>query len=176
MGKRVLNNDTNRRYSSHRRPRLLGFAMGTAMWVSSAATSTSILALQPHPTGNDVLRRWQSVSPPSFLIQWLAITLIQQVKNIPDSVLFTGIALCSALYAASCMHVYHTAPRSVSITLTACILLVFLETVWNGLNVTPVERLAVVLPSLVNIGLSWILVHQSRELPKIVLEGLEPEV
>ena len=63
-----------------------------------------------------------------------------------------------------------------SITLTACILLVFLETVWNGLNVTPVERLAVVLPSLVNIGLSWILVHQSRELPKIVLEGLEPEV
>lgn len=163
MGKRVLNNDTNRRYSSHRRPRLLGFAMGTAMWVSSAATSTSILALQPHPTGNDVLRRWQSF-------------ISQQVKNIPDSVLFTGIALCSALYAASCMHVYHTAPRSVSITLTACILLVFLETVWNGLNVTPVERLAVVLPSLVNIGLSWILVHQSRELPKIVLEGLEPEV
>ncbi|EMD67010.1 hypothetical protein COCSADRAFT_33917 [Bipolaris sorokiniana ND90Pr] len=165
MGKRVLNNDTNRRYSSHRRPRLLGFAMGTAMWVSSAATSTSILALQPHPTGNDVLRRWQSRK-----------FISQQVKNIPDSVLFTGIALCSALYAASCMHVYHTAPRSVSITLTACILLVFLETVWNGLNVTPVERLAVVLPSLVNIGLSWILVHQSRELPKIVLEGLEPEV
>lgn len=60
--------------------------------------------------------------------------------------------------------------------LTACILLVFLETVWNGLHVTPVERLAVVLPSMVDIGLSWILVHQSRALPIIVLEGRESEV
>ena len=74
------------------------------------------------------------------------------------------------------MHVYCTAPRSVAIVLTACILPVFFETVWNGLNVTPVERLGVVLPSLINIGLSWIFFHQSRELPDLVLEERKSEV
>ncbi|RII24144.1 hypothetical protein CUC08_Gglean012977 [Alternaria sp. MG1] len=164
MGKRVLNNDTSRRYPVYGLPRLLlRFATGTTMWVSSAAASTSILALQPHPSGNDVLRRWQSF-------------VTQRVKDIPDSILFTSIALCSALYAASCMHIYCTAPRPVAIVLTACILLVFLETVWNGLDVTPVERLAVVLPTMIDFGLSWILVHHSRKLPDLVLEGRKSEV
>jgi hypothetical protein len=45
----------------------------------------------------------------------------------------------------------------------ACILLVFFEACVNSLQVTPVERLAVVLPSLINIGLSWTIVHRSWE-------------
>lgn len=76
MGKRVLNNDTSRRYPVYGLPRLLlRFATGTTMWVSSAAASTQILALQPHPSGNDVLRRWQSVSPLSFLVRHPLTTL-----------------------------------------------------------------------------------------------------
>ena len=50
-----------------------------------------------------------------------------------------------------------------AIVSTVCILLVFFESCLNGLRVTPVERLAVVLPSLINIGLSWLILHRLRE-------------
>lgn len=61
------------------------------------------------------------------------------------------------------MQIYCTAPQAVAIISAACILAVFFEAFLNSLNVTPVERLAVVLPSLINIGLSWTIVHRPRE-------------
>lgn len=160
-----MNNETGRRYTVPRWPRvlLLRLATGTVMWVSSAATSTAVLGLQPQPSGNDVLRRWQTFAA-------------QPVADASDSTLATGIAFCSALYAGSCMLIYCTAPRTVAIVSTACILLVFSETLWNSLNVSLVERLAVILPSFTNVGLSSVLVHRSKEQPDLVLEGRKSEV
>ncbi|KAF2624681.1 hypothetical protein BU25DRAFT_132083 [Macroventuria anomochaeta] len=151
MEKRDFVENRSRRAPAYRRARLLvDFGIGLAMWISSATTSTIIVALQAQPSRNVLLRRWQEL-------------VVEPVEGISESVLFSCIALGSTVYTASCMRIYCTAPRSVAIVSAACILLVFSEACLNGLRVTPVERLAVVLPTLINIGLSWVILHRLRE-------------
>ncbi|KAF2654242.1 hypothetical protein K491DRAFT_759092 [Lophiostoma macrostomum CBS 122681] len=151
MEKRDLAANSRSGASTHRRVRLLiDFGTGIAMWISSTTTSTIILALQAQPSTNIFLRRWQKLAA-------------KPVEGVSGPVLFSCITLCSTVYVAACMQLYCTAPGSVAMISAACILLVFFEACLNGLEVTPVERLAVVLPSLINIGLSWTVVHRLRE-------------
>jgi len=149
--KQDLVESSSRGISAHRRVRVLvDIGTGIAMWISSTTTGTIILALQAQPSSNVILRRWQQLAA-------------KPVEGVSEQVLFSCITFCSTVYAASCMQIYCTAPRPVAIVSAACILLVFFETCLNSLKVTPVERLAVILPSLINIGLSWIIVRRLRE-------------
>lgn len=77
------------------------------------------------------------------------------IKSCSAAVLLGGIALCTVGYSTSCMHAYSkTAGRS-TIAAATCIILVLIESLWNGLNVDPLERLMVILPIAINAGLTW---------------------
>jgi hypothetical protein len=88
--------------------------------------------------------------------------LIRQLSN---TVLIGSIAVCTVGYATSCMYIYYRAPRLVALTAAVCITLVLLESLWNGLRITPVERLAVVMPMAINVGLTWSLHRQKSNHP-----------
>lgn len=83
--------------------------------------------------------------------------LASPIQQSPSVALLCGIAFCTVGYAMACMHAYSRAPSLVALAATICIVLVFLEGFWNRISVTPVERLAVVMPVAVNIGLTWAL-------------------
>lgn len=100
----------------------------------------------------------------------------QPVEGASVQVIFACITLCSTIYAASCMRIYCTAPRAVATVSAVCILLVFFEAVFNSLQVTLVERLAVVLPTLVNIGLTWTIVLRHRKRCEIALPSSKLDV
>ena len=55
------------------------------------------------------------------------------------------------------MYAYTRSPTRVAMAATICIALVLLETLWNGLCISPPERLMVVLPMIVNAGLTLVL-------------------
>jgi len=59
------------------------------------------------------------------------------------------------------MYAYCRAPSLVAFSASVCIALVFIEGLWNGLHINLVERLAVLMPTAVNMGLTWAL-HRQR--------------
>jgi len=163
-GKRELVRRSSWETSAHRRPGLLiDLATGIATWTSSTTLSTIVVALQDQPSENPIIRKWQKVAT-------------QPVEGASVQVIFACITLCSTIYAASCMRIYCTAPRAVATISAVCILLVFFEAVFNSLQVTLVERLAVVLPTLVNIGLSWTIVLRHRKRSDIALPSSKLDV
>lgn len=50
------------------------------------------------------------------------------------------------------MAAYHQNPSIVAITSALCITAVLIEGLWNGLCVSLTERLAVVMPTVINVG------------------------
>ncbi|KAF2654238.1 hypothetical protein K491DRAFT_694003 [Lophiostoma macrostomum CBS 122681] len=125
---------------------------GAALWICGGALGTIELALQ-EGSHNALLRDWQDlVGGP-----------IQQSSS---AVLIGSIAFCTVGYAAACMYAYSRAPSLVAFAATVCIALVFIEGFWNGLHVTPVERLAVVMPMAVNVGLTCAMHCQRGSRPR----------
>lgn len=85
------------------------------------------------------------------------------MRELPGIALLSGIVACSTGYAVSCGHAYSRAPRLIAIAGAFCIAIVLLESVWNVLRVSSVERLTVVLPSMVNVGLTWALGIRAKQ-------------
>ena len=85
------------------------------------------------------------------------------MRELPGMALLSGIVACAIGYAVSCGHAYRRAPRLIAMAGALCIAIVLLEGVWNFLRVSPVERLAVVLPSIVNVGLTWALGIRAKQ-------------
>ena len=77
------------------------------------------------------------------------------IQNASNYTLVGSIALCVVGYAVACMHVYNRTPRLTAMAAGIFIACVFIEGLWNGLRVNPIERLAVVMPTAVNVGLTW---------------------
>jgi ABC-type enterochelin transport system permease subunit len=147
------------------RPRseiFIDLGCGAALWVCGAALSTIQLALQ-EPSHNAVLRVWQDVSSNNGNVWTKPLTnqlVASPIQQSISTALIGSIAFCTVGYATACIYTYSRAPSLVAFATAACIALVFIEGLWNGLRVTLIERLAVVMPTAVNIGLTWVLLRR----------------
>jgi hypothetical protein len=71
--------------------------------------------------------------------------------------------IATAGYAMCCVLVYHRASELVAITATLSTLVVVAESLLNTLRLTPVERIMVVLPTVLNVGLTWALACRAAQ-------------
>ena len=123
---------------------------GLGLWVCGTALSSTQLALQPERSENVILARWQE-------------TVISPLGELPGIALVGLIVACSTGYAVSCGQAYRRAPRPIAMAGASCIAIVMLESAWNVLKVSSVERLTVALPSMVNVGLMWALGMRAKQ-------------
>jgi len=114
------------------------------IWSCSFALSSFQLGLQTRPSQNHILQRWQNI-------------VESPVRKSSQAVVLVSIAFCALGYSTCCMYAYRRSPARVAITATICVGLILLETLWNGLYISPFERLMVALPLAVNAGLTWAL-------------------
>ena len=95
------------------------------------------------------------------------------MRELPAAALLGGFGACAAGYAISSGYAYRRAPRLVAMIATLCISIVMLESLWNLIKVSPVERLTVVLITMVNVGLTGALGSRTMrclETPKLRLD------
>lgn len=83
------------------------------------------------------------------------------------SVLLGGLAISAAGYAVVGVFAYHRAQEYGSIISTMCILLILLETLWNGLMVSSEERLVIVMPCTLTVGLLVAIVCRSMHRQRV---------
>lgn len=139
--------------------RLADICCAAGIWTFGAILSSTHLALEAEHSQNVFFRRWQEVSAVRSLGMASIINLIQivskPIQQFPSTVVFGGIAICTVGYATLCMRAYTRTPARVAMAATVCIVLVFIEATWNGFSVNPTERLMVLMPIVVNAGLTW---------------------
>ncbi|KAF2247522.1 hypothetical protein BU26DRAFT_349194 [Trematosphaeria pertusa] len=117
---------------------------GCGVWICSLAMSGTYLGLQVEPSINAAFRRWQNM-------------VAARQTDPQRSVLFGGFVFSTVGYAISCIALYRRAPNVVVAIVMPCILLVLLEGWWNYLRVTPAERVLVIMPTVVDVGMTWVL-------------------
>ena len=141
---------------------LVALSCGASIWLCGTALSTIGLAMQER-SHNTLLRNWQnvcllrSVGLVTCLTKQLVAGPIQQSSS---TALAGSIAICTVGYATACMTAYHRDPSLVPVTTAVCIAAVFVEGLWNGLCVSLMERLAVLMPVAINIGITLALNRQ----------------
>ncbi|XP_014553237.1 hypothetical protein COCVIDRAFT_108195 [Bipolaris victoriae FI3] len=126
--------------------RLVALSCGASIWLCGTGLSTIGLAMQEQ-SHNTLLRYWQDL-------------VAGPVQRLSSAVLAGSIALCSVGYVTACMIAYQRDPSFITVTTATCIAAVFVEGLWNGLHVSFMERLAVVMPLAINIGVTLALNRQ----------------
>lgn len=150
--------------------RLIALSCGASIWLCGTGLSTIGLAMQDQ-SHNTLLRNWQDVC---LLHDFCAITCLTKqlvagpVQQSSSTALAGSIALCSVGYVTACMVAYHRDPNFVAVTTAVCVVAVFVEGLWNGLNVSLMERLAVVMPLAINIGVTLALNRQRTPMSRSV--------
>jgi hypothetical protein len=84
--------------------------------------------------------------------------------------------IATAGYAMCCVLVYHRASELVAITATLSTLVVVAESLLNTLRVTPVERIMVILPTVLDVGLTWSLACRAAQRAHTCLESRDLEI
>ncbi|KAH7563832.1 hypothetical protein BM1_00879 [Bipolaris maydis] len=134
--------------------RLIALSCGASIWLCGTGLSTIGLAMQDQ-SHNTLLRNWQDL-------------VAGPVQQSSSTALAGSIALCSVGYVTACMVAYHRDPNFVAVTTAVCVVAVFVEGLWNGLNVSLMERLAVVMPLAINIGVTLALNRQRTPMSRSV--------
>lgn len=138
-----------------KRKQRLDALWGGGMLASSTVMAAFYTALQPEPSNNTVLKKWQTVSPESEIFTAELLTRDSQGATAQSirghgSVSFTIFALSTIGFSASCVVVYRRVPNLLAKISTCCILLVLLESWQNILQVLMVERMLVVMPAVMS--------------------------
>lgn len=135
--------------------RLVALSCYAGVWLCGTALSTIGLAL-PGRSDNVLLRLWQDVC---ILHNFYLVTCLMRqpvgifLQQSSSFALAGSVALCSAGYAAACTTAYHQNPSGVAGATALCIIAFFVEGLWNGLYLSPMERLAL-MPIAINIGVT----------------------
>lgn len=117
---------------------------GCSLLLCTAAMSGSYLGLRVEPSQNAIFREWQDF-----------------VAAHPDwfqsSTLLGGLVVSTAGYTLATMAIHRKAPDATTMVSALCILLVLSEGWLNALRVTTAERLLVVMPAMVDLGMILVL-------------------
>ncbi|EMD67014.1 hypothetical protein COCSADRAFT_284024 [Bipolaris sorokiniana ND90Pr] len=129
---------------------LVALSCGASIWLCGTGLGTIGLAMQERSHNN--------------LLRYLQDIVAGPIQQSSSAALAGSIALCSVGYVTACIIAYHRNPSFVAFTTAFCIAAVFFEGLWNGLRVSLMERLAVVMPLAINIGVTLAL--NRRRTPK----------
>ena len=71
--------------------------------------------------------------------------------------LLLGLIVSAAGYTAGCMSIYWSSQDLAAVVSLFCLALAFIEGWWNQLRLTAAERILVLLPVVLDCGLTWVL-------------------
>jgi len=120
----------------------------------STAMSGSYLGLRVEPSHNAIFRKWQGF-------------VAAQPDRFQSSTLLGGLVVSTAGYTLATIAVHRRAPDAIAMVSALCIILVLSEGWLNALRVTPAERILVVMPAIVNLGMILVLMSTGSQIKNL---------